>query len=126
MGYLDLIIIIKYNFLLTKKYFVSLYAGPSYSIPLIDFTKYKKKKFLEVFDPNNPSPFKYDYSFLQESGFGNNNSNILLNIGFQIHYLYYLLDVRYLINNDKNYWFDNITPINSKINTFYILFGLQF
>ena len=54
IGYLELPLFIKYSFPINSKYGLTLFMGPSYSIPLLDLTKFKERKFIEVYDPNNP------------------------------------------------------------------------
>ncbi len=123
IGYLELPILIKYSFPIYKRYNLILFMGPSYSIPIIDFTKFKKREFLEVYDPKNPSGMVYDYDFNQESGFGNNTSSFIFNFGFDISYLNYFFELKYVLDNRVIYNFSNLSEIHAKLSTLQIIFG---
>ena len=123
IGYLEFPILIKYSFPIYKRYNLTLFMGPSYSIPIIDFTKFEKREFLEVYNPDNPSGMVYDYGFGQESGFGNNTTSFIFNFGFDLSYLNYFFELRYVLDNREIYNFSNLSEVYAKVSTFQILFG---
>jgi len=125
IGYLELPLFIEYSFPISNIYELTLFMGPSYSIPMLDFTKFNKKDFIEVYDPNNPSGMNYDYNFEQESGFGNNTSRFIFNLGFDVSFTNYFIELRYVLDNREFYNFNNLSEVSEKLNSFYILFGIK-
>ena len=123
IGFFEIPVFIDYSFPVNNRINFSILIGPTYSIPLIDFSKFKKIEFIEEYDPNNPSNTVYDYGYLQESGFGNNTSTFLLNFGFDISYDTYFFEFRYVLDKRDVYHFSNLSAVHKRMNSFQILFG---
>ncbi len=123
IGFIEIPVLIDYSFPVNNRINFSIFIGPTYSIPLIDFSKFKKIDFIEEYDPNNPSGTDYDYGYWQESGFGNNTSSLLLNLGFDISYDTYIFECRYVLDKRDIYYFSNLSTVYESMNTFQFLFG---
>ncbi len=125
IDYLELPVLLSYAFPIYKEYKFGMFVGPSYAIPVRDLSEFKKVKFIEEYDPNNPGTTDYEYHFWQEPVFGNNTSSIIFNLGLYVSYSHYFVEFRYVRNNKKTYYFGKLSDVQYKIDTYQFLFGLS-
>ena len=123
IGYIDIPILVQHTSLLKNKTNLTFYIGPSFSIAILDFTKFEKRDFIEIYDWNNPSKIEYDYAFQEESTFGNNFIGFSLDFGIDLSFTNYLIELRYVVDTRNVYYFKDLSEVNHKMNSIYILIG---
>ena len=126
IGYIELPVLLSYSFSVYEEYNIGLFFGPALSVPVKELSEFREVKFIEEYDPINPSTTDYDYYFEQESGFGNNPLSIFYIFGLSISYTNVFIEFRYVLNNRETYYFGDLSDVNYEMNTFQLLFGLSF
>ena len=127
LGFVDIPILIQYLLPLKSEPNVIIFTGPSFSIPILDFSTIEKKKFYEEYDPNNPNSTEYDFWFgdgERNSAFWSNDLKVIYNFGLNLSYSKYIVEFRYVLDTRNVYRIDNISDINNGINSIYILLGI--
>ena len=125
IGYLELPILLSSTIPFLKEYKIRLFIGPCFSSLVKDLSRCYKKSFIEYYDPLRPSKTIYEYAFLEESAFGHNNIPMIYIFGFEVLYSSYSIEFRYLLNSKDKYYFDTISSVHDKLNTFQLLIGLS-
>ena len=123
IGFIDIPVLFQYSLQLNNKTNLVFFAGPSISIPILDFSELEKKEFYEEYDPNNPSGREYDFWFgdgEKNSAFWSNDTKIIYNFGFDFSYLNYIIELRYVLDKRNVYRIDNISEIHNEINSIYL------
>ncbi len=126
MGFIDMPILFQYLFHLNDKTNLIFFAGPSFSIPILDLSKIEKKGFFEEYDPDNSSEERYNFWFgdgEEHSAFWSNDTKIIYNFGCKIVYLSYFIEFKYILDTRNVYYIDNISRVNHGMNSIYILIG---
>lgn len=130
IGYLEFPVLFQYEIPVSKKVKIKPLLGPVLSFPMIDLSHFEKGQFFSVKIPGEGGT-DYDFSFEQESVFGNNfNKNnlskiIILNFAIQLRYSNYIFEIMYIMDNREKYHFKNLSEVNHKMNSIYFLISFK-
>ena len=100
------------------------YAGGSLSFNLADNTSLDRKRV--IYPPEEiPDSFSPDFIEAIKSVFGNNGTDLVINLGLELQLQRYLLDLRYIIDLRDGVWVDRIDKLNYKTRGWSILLGYR-
>ncbi len=122
IGFLEIPVEFQYEYSISNNIKVIPFAGPTILIPMHDFTKLDKRNFFEIYYPDQTDNLKYDLSFEEGPTLRGNVFKMGLMIGLGINYKKVVLAVKYLLDRRPVYYFDKLSEIRHRINSFYILF----
>jgi len=126
IGYVDLPILLKYNYRINTKLSFNPIVGMTIAIPTNDYSTIKQKKFYKIKDARIHDYYDYDYHFEQEEGFGNNKVRYICDFGFSVNYSQFSINLLYSFDNTQEYSFDRVDTIKYNMNSMTIYFAYQF
>ena len=128
IGYIDIPLMLKYylNVQQKTKFFFSF--GPSYGHPLYDNSDLKQKEFLFRYVPldRDDAEKDFEYLYVQESSFGQENNRSFINFGFGGQYKEYQVEFRYSRARGVFGFSGDVSKINKHSQTFMLMLGLCF
>jgi hypothetical protein len=130
VGYLDIPLSFNYQFYTERNWNVSLLLGYFINIPIADYSKIEKTKFMFTYDPDNEDhqKIKFEYLPFDQSGFGIFNEKYKLNQGIRLGLRLILQDYIFTLiyNKDLTHvgYVDTISIIDKHIHTITFIFGI--
>jgi len=126
IGYIEIPLYLRFKIPERSKFSLNLFFGISLAYPWKDLTKFKQKEFIEIIELPDYDYSKYDYTFEQESTFGDNQKRFIYPIGVQVQYQRVAIRFLYIIDNTKIYYHDSIYGFPFKMNTFNVIMSFRF
>jgi len=126
IGYLEMPILLQIKIPVHSKISLNISGGPALTLPWKDLSKLKRREFFDMYDLHGSDDSRFDFIFAQESTFGNNLLRFIYEIGIELQYQRYGLKFLYLINKQKEYYFDSLWGVNHKMNSFSLVFTIKF
>ena len=131
VGYLEIPLLVKFIFPVKYNIKVQLCVGPAVSLPLLDYSDTKNRKFLFYYDPNDPendeSIEDIEYYWMHDSGFYSKfNLDLVHNIGLGLNWSKLIFELRYSRANKEIGYVDMVSQVHKKSHAIHLLFGLCF
>jgi hypothetical protein len=125
VSFIEIPLILKYQFLSGNKFSITPFLGATYPIPFKDNSSLKRKSFQYSYDPPGYN-IQFDNSFSMETVFDIDDAHIIYNIGIELCWNYFLLDLRYCYDPNPNLSIiDVLIPFKGEMNIFRISIGIK-
>lgn len=128
VGYIEITYNFKYSLPIDKHIHIQLYAGPAVSLPILDYSDTKYRKFLFYYDPSDPEKAKkikdIEYYWMQDSGFYSKfNLDYIYNFGVCLTCSKLIIELRYNRANKEIGYVDMISEVHKKSHAIHLLLG---
>lgn len=130
VGYIEIPVLFKYLFTIKNNIKIQLYAGLSFSLPILDYSDTMDMKFLFHYDPNDPEKEEkikdIEYYLMQDSGFYSKfNLDYVYNVGVCLNWSKLIVELRYSRANKEIGYVDMISQVHKKSHAVHLLLGFR-
>lgn len=130
VGYIEIPVLFKYLFPLRENITIQLYTGPSFSLPILDYSDTKDSKFLFYYDPNDPDKDDkikdIEYYWMQDSGFYSKfNLDYVYNWGVCLNWSKLIIELQYSRANKEIGYVDMVSQVHKKSHAVHLLLGFR-